>query len=81
MLDVRYRSEYEDGHVNGALNASYTRMPEYAADLPSDAMMLVHCQSGARAAVAAAFLHRIGRDVKYVNDAVDDYLRKTRDAE
>ena len=43
--------------------------------------MLVHCQSGARAAVAAAFLHRIGRDVKYVNDAVDDYLRKTRDVE
>ncbi|PSQ90308.1 MAG: MBL fold metallo-hydrolase [Bacteroidetes bacterium QS_4_64_154] len=81
VLDVRYRSEYEDGHVNGALNASYTRMPEYAADLPSDATMLVHCQSGARAAAAAAFLRRIGRDVKYVNDAVDDYLRKTRDAE
>ena len=81
VLDVRYRSEYEDGHVNGALNASYTRMPEYAADLPSDATMLVHCQSGARAAAAAAFLRRIGRDVKYVNDAVDDYLRKTRDVE
>jgi Rhodanese-related sulfurtransferase len=80
VLDVRYHSEYEEGHVDGALNASYTRIPEYVTDLPSDKTMLVHCQSGARAAAAAAFLRRTGRDVKYVNDAFDDYAASQPDA-
>ena len=73
VLDVRYRSEYDEGHVDGALNASYTRMPEYATDLPTDKTLLVHCASGARAAAASAFLRRTGRDVVYVNDAFDNY--------
>jgi hydroxyacylglutathione hydrolase len=73
VLDVRYRSEFEEGHVDGALNASYTRMPEYAADLPTDQTLLVHCGSGARAAAASAFLRRTGRDVVYVNDHFDHY--------
>ncbi|MFB6272170.1 MAG: rhodanese-like domain-containing protein [Salinibacter sp.] len=73
VLDVRYRSEYEEGHVDGALNASYTRMPEYETDLPTDKTLLVHCQSGRRAAAASAFLRRTGRDVVYINDDFGNY--------
>jgi hydroxyacylglutathione hydrolase len=80
VLDVRYRSEYEEGHVDGALNASYTRMPEYEADLPEDKTLLVHCQSGARAAAASAFLRRTGRDIVYINDNIDDYLSEEKQA-
>ena len=68
LLDVRYASEYSAGHVPGAVNASYTRLPEYLDRLPADGPLLIHCQSGARAAVAASFLARTGRDVRYVND-------------
>ncbi len=74
VLDVRYRSEFDEGHVEGAVNASYTRMPEYESDLPTDKTLLVHCRTGARAAAASAYLLRAGRDVKYVNDNVEDYL-------
>ena len=81
VVDVRYRSEYEeDGHVEGALNASYTRMPEYEKDLPSDKTLLVHCASGARAAAAASFLRRTGRDVKYVNDTFENYAVSEKEA-
>lgn len=73
ILDVRYQSEFEEGHVEGALNASYTRMPEYMADLPDDKTLLVHCQSGARAAAAVSYLRKEGRDVKYVNDDFEEY--------
>jgi len=73
VLDVRYRSEYDEGHVEGALNASYTRMPESEVDLPSDRTFLVHCASGRRAAAASAFLRRTGHDVVYVNDDFDEY--------
>ncbi|PEN15279.1 MBL fold metallo-hydrolase [Longibacter salinarum] len=73
VLDVRYRSEFDSAHVDGALNASYTRMPEYVTDLPEDKTFLVHCASGARAAAASAFLQSAGRNVKYVNDVFADY--------
>jgi hydroxyacylglutathione hydrolase len=73
VLDVRYRSEYDAAHVDGALNASYTRMPEYVKGLPEDKTLLVHCKTGARAAAASAFLKSVGRDVKYVNEAFADY--------
>jgi hydroxyacylglutathione hydrolase len=73
VVDVRFRSEYDSAHVPDARNASYTRLPEYEADLPTDKTLLVHCGSGARAAAATAFLRRTGRNVKYVNDAFDNY--------
>jgi hydroxyacylglutathione hydrolase len=73
VVDVRFRSEYDAGHVEGAHNASYTRMPEYEADLPTDETLLVHCGSGARAAAASAYLQRSGRSVVYVNGNFSDY--------
>jgi len=76
VLDVRYRSEFDSAHVEGALNASYTRMPEYVNGLPDDKTLLVHCASGARAAAASAFLKSAGRDVKYVNDVFADYAAR-----
>ena len=68
VLDTRFASEYEAGHVPGAVNASYTRLPDYLEDrVPRDQTLLVHCGSGARAAAASSFLAREGYDVKYVN--------------
>ncbi len=69
VLDVRYASEFDAGHVPGAINASYTRLPEYRDRFDGDAPLLVHCQSGARAAVAASYLARAGYPVRYVNDS------------
>lgn len=71
VLDVRYASEFAAGHVPDAVNASYTRLPAYGDRLAAfhgDQQMLVHCLSGARAAVAASYLAREGYDVAYVND-------------
>jgi hydroxyacylglutathione hydrolase len=56
-------------------------MPEYAADLPEDDTLLVHCASGARAAAASAFLAGTGRDVKYVNDAFENRPQPQKPAE
>lgn len=68
VLDVRYASEYGAGHVPGAINASYTRLPEYEERLSGEGPLLVHCRTGARAAVAASYLTRRGFDVRYVGD-------------
>ncbi len=71
VLDVRFASEFDAGHVPDAVNASYTRLPEYLERIPRDAPLLVHCRTGARAAVAASYLAREGYEVKYVNDDIE----------
>jgi len=74
VLDVRFASEFEAAHVPSALNASYTRLPEYLAErVPEGRTLLVHCQAGGRAAAAAAYLAREGRDVRYVNGPFPAY--------
>ncbi|MDX1579346.1 MAG: rhodanese-like domain-containing protein, partial [Gemmatimonadota bacterium] len=73
VLDVRYRSEWNEGHVPDAVNASYTRLPEYGEKLAGDGPWLVHCRTGARAAVAASYLAREGRDERYVSDLFETW--------
>lgn len=81
VLDVRYASEYDAGHVPDAVNASYTRLPAYLNDrVPEGKTLLVHCASGARAATASAFLARQGYDVRYVDDSFGAY-REDHDVE
>jgi hydroxyacylglutathione hydrolase len=77
VLDVRFRSEFDAGHVPGALNASYTRLPSYARErIPNDRTLLVHCVSGARSAAAAAWLAREGFQVRFVDGHFDEYREK-----
>jgi len=73
VVDVRYASEYQSGHVPGAINASYTRLPEYADRIPKDKPLAVHCQTGIRASAAAAWLAAHGYDVRWVNDEFPNY--------
>lgn len=69
IVDVRDHFEFADGHIPGAVNAPYTRLPEYLAGrVPTDRRLVVHCATGARSAVAAAWLASRGREVVYVED-------------
>jgi hydroxyacylglutathione hydrolase len=76
FVDVRFASEFAAGHLPGAINASYTRLPSYARErIPMGRTLLVHCSTGRRAAAAAAFLAREGFQVKLVDD---DFPNATR---
>ena len=72
VLDVRRQAEVEAGHVPGAAWAPHVRLAERVGGLPAGPLW-VHCQSGARAALASAFLAAHGRDVTYVDDAFPSY--------
>ncbi len=74
VVDVRFQSEYDAGHVPDAIAASYTRLPDYVKDrVPSGKKLVVYCQSGGRSAAGAAFLAREGYEVVYVNGAFETY--------
>ncbi|TVR13428.1 MAG: MBL fold metallo-hydrolase [Balneolaceae bacterium] len=73
VLDVRKGSEFEEAHVEGALNYAHTRLLPRKEELPRDKKFFVHCQSGGRSAVAAALLKRDGFNVALVEDEFANY--------
>jgi hydroxyacylglutathione hydrolase len=58
VLDVRGAAEYRARHIPEARNIAHTRLRARLSDVPTDLPIYVHCRSGARAAVASAFLAR-----------------------
>ncbi|MBX3409496.1 MAG: MBL fold metallo-hydrolase [Phycisphaeraceae bacterium] len=60
VLDVRRRSEYDQGHIPGALQIAHTRLGAHLDRVPRDKPVLVHCRSGGRSSRAAALLAKHG---------------------
>lgn len=60
VLDVRRASEYELGHVHGAINIAHTRLRARLDEVPQGQPLLVHCQGGVRSAFATSLLERHG---------------------
>ncbi|MES2524812.1 MAG: MBL fold metallo-hydrolase [Gemmatimonadota bacterium] len=68
LLDVRARSEWSAGHPTGAANIPLGRLidvpleviTDHPGDLRDDETLVVHCQSGARSAIAASVLQARG---------------------
>lgn len=67
ILDVRSHNEYENAHLPGALSVPYTRLTTRLNEIPKNKKLYVHCASGKRAAVAAAFLRSRGYSVAHID--------------
>jgi hydroxyacylglutathione hydrolase len=66
-VDVRGEAEYAADHVDGALQIAQSRLAVEGARIPRGAPVTVHCATGGRAALASAYLERLGYDVRYVD--------------
>lgn len=73
VVDVRGQAEVEAGRVPGSVWVPHTRLAARLDEIPDGRPLVVHCQSGVRAAVASAFLASRGYDVAYVNDGFAHY--------
>lgn len=60
LLDVRNRSEWEAGHMPGAILVPLPELVDRLDEIPKGADILVHCQSGNRSAIAASVLRSRG---------------------
>lgn len=60
ILDVRNPTEFASGHIDGAILIPHTQLAPNRASLPEGQLIYLHCQSGIRSAVAAAYLHAQG---------------------
>jgi hydroxyacylglutathione hydrolase len=60
VIDVRGRSEWNDGHIAGAEHIYLGRLAEASAAFRKREEIVVHCQTGARSSVAASLLMSLG---------------------
>jgi hydroxyacylglutathione hydrolase len=77
VLDVRGATEWESGHVPGAVHIPLGDLAARLSELPNDQPVLVHCQSGSRSAIAASVLQLHGRtDVVDVHGGLTEWTRR-----
>ena len=64
VLDVRRETEHAEGHIEGSVNISHTRLRSRLDEAPEkDERTLVHCRLGFRSSRACSLLAREGHDV------------------
>jgi hydroxyacylglutathione hydrolase len=56
VVDVRSGAEWDAGHIAGAIHIPLGELPRRMNELARDRPIVVHCQSGARSAIAASLL-------------------------
>lgn len=66
LLDVRTRSEYEGGHIPGAVLVPVDQIARVEAVVPDKSTpVVVYCRSGNRSATAAQNLKKMGYETIY----------------
>jgi hydroxyacylglutathione hydrolase len=60
VLDVRNRSEWDEGHIPGARHVPLPELTARLGELRDTGPIAVHCQGGSRSAVAASVLAAAG---------------------
>lgn len=72
LLDVRNKSEWHTGHVEGATHISLGLLPERLKDLNPNEPIAIHCQGGVRSPIAACLLLNAG--FAHVVNVTDGYV-------
>lgn len=60
IIDVRSKKEYEEGHINGAINISLFSLKKNINKIITTKKILVYCQSGVRSKKALKILEEHG---------------------
>jgi phage shock protein E len=60
IIDVREPSEFDESHVEGAVNIPLGEMMKRLDEIPKDEEVVVYCNSGGRAGVAVQGLGSMG---------------------
>jgi hydroxyacylglutathione hydrolase len=75
VLDVRGRTEWDAGHIPGAIHVPLAELQQRLNEIPSDQPVAVHCQGGGRSAIAASVLQAAGRqEVSNVAGGLGEWL-------
>lgn len=66
IIDVRTAAEFNDGHLDSAINIPYQQIATIVTHYPDKAQpILLYCKSGRRAEIAATALEKLGYTAIY----------------
>lgn len=60
IVDVRNKTEYEEAHIQNADNVFVGTLEDHLDEISKDKTVIIHCQSGDRAAIAYSILGKNG---------------------
>jgi hydroxyacylglutathione hydrolase len=60
LIDVRNRSEWDHGHISGAIHIPVGHLGARLAEVPRNLPIVVQCQGGVRSAIASSVLLALG---------------------
>ena len=75
LVDVREKSEWDEGHAPGAVHLPLGELTMRAGELPVGDRLLVVCHSGGRSARATAWLNGAGYDAVNLDGGMQDWAR------
>lgn len=70
LIDVREPSEHAASRIEGARLIPLRQLQSHVNSLPKDTLIVVHCQSGGRSAVAVAMLRVQGFDARNLSGGI-----------
>ncbi|WP_295202684.1 MBL fold metallo-hydrolase [uncultured Chryseobacterium sp.] len=77
IVDVRNRTEYETAHIGQAATIFVGTMEDHLEEISRDKTVVIHCQSGDRAAIAYSLLRKNGFDnIKNYSGGMKEWLEK-----
>jgi rhodanese-related sulfurtransferase len=77
LVDVREESEFERGHVAGAINVPLSQLRQRMGDLPGDRPLWIYCQVGQRGYYATRTLRQSGFDAYNLTGGFKTYEAST----
>ena len=77
IVDARDAVQFEKEHIPGAVNIEWRQAVARRAELPTDRMVIVYCNSGSLSAQAVFALRLLGHDnVKVLQDGLEGWKKK-----
>lgn len=75
ILDVRTQSEYDDGHIEGAILIPVDELPDRLDELDNGDELLVYCRTGNRSSTAVEILEDAGFDkIYHMNQGISTWV-------
>ena len=75
ILDVRTQTEYDDGHIEGAILIPHTELADRLDELDKGDEILVYCRTGNRSTTAMEILGENGfTNVYHMNEGITTWI-------
>ena len=75
VLDVRTQTEYDDGHIEGAILIPVAELPDRLDELSTDDEILVYCRTGNRSGTAVGIMEENGfSKIYHMHEGISTWL-------